>query len=183
MTVTEFLHWEPGDERRYELVNGEPRAMAPAAVIHAYLQNQLGRLIGNHLSERGSECVVLSNPGVVPHLLSAHNVRIPDLGVTCVPLVPGQVTLADPVLLIEILSPGNQAETWSNVWTYTSIPNVREILVLDSTRRAAEILRRRPDGAWPDQPLFVAVGALELSSIDFRVPLAVLYARTGLPAG
>jgi hypothetical protein len=32
--------------------------------------------------------------------------------------------VADPVRLAEILSPGNEAETWRNVWAYTTIPTV-----------------------------------------------------------
>jgi hypothetical protein len=44
---------------------------------------------------------------------------------------------ADPVPLIEIQSPGNQAQTWSNVWAYTSITSVMEILVLHSMRVTA----------------------------------------------
>jgi hypothetical protein len=52
--------------------------------------------------------------------------------------------LTDPVLLIEILSPRNQAKTWTNVWAYTSIPSVREILILRGDRVAAELLRRPP---------------------------------------
>ena len=67
-----------GDGLRYELVDGEPRAMAPASTIHGFLQNELGSLMRNHLRERGVGCEVLANPGVIPHLLSAHNVRVPD---------------------------------------------------------------------------------------------------------
>jgi Uma2 family endonuclease len=50
-TVDEFFKWDSDDGRRYELVDGEPRAMAPASTIHGFLQNELGRLIGNHLRE------------------------------------------------------------------------------------------------------------------------------------
>lgn len=180
MSVRDFLAWEPGDGSRYELVDGEPRAMAPAGTIHGFLQNELGSLIRNHLRGRGGGCEVVANPGVIPHLLSTHNVRVPDLGVTCSPLVPGQATLPDPVLLIEILSPSNQANTWSNVRSYTSIPSVQEILVLDSSRVAAEVFRRSVQGAWPDQPEALREGDLVLTSIGFRVGLAELYTRTGL---
>jgi Uma2 family endonuclease len=182
MTVRDFLDWEPGDGLRYELVDGEPQAMAPAGTIHAFLQSELNRLLGNHLRAHRDRCEVLANPGVVPRLLSAHNVRIPDLAVTCAPLVPGQTTLPDPVLIVEILSPGNQAQTWSNVRAYTSIPSVREILVLHSTRIAAELLRRTADGGWPEEPEAIGDATLTLSSIDFRIRLAELYARTGLTA-
>ena len=115
MTVREFLKWDSDDGLRYELVDGEPRAMAPASTIHGFLQNELGRLIGNHLRDQASGCEVVANPGIVPRLLSDHNVRIADLAVTCSPLVVGQATVSDPVLLIEILSPSNQAKTWTNV--------------------------------------------------------------------
>jgi Uma2 family endonuclease len=84
--------------------------------------------------------------------------------------------------VIEILSPSNQAKTWTNVWTYTSIPSVREILVLRADQIAAELLRRSPQGEWPDRPIAITEGELALESIGFRVGLGELYARTGLGA-
>ena len=95
-------------ERNEELVDGERRAMAPESTVHGFLQNELGALIRNHLREKASGCEVVANPGIVPRLLSEHNVRIADLAVTCSPLAPGQATLSDPVLVIEILSPSNR---------------------------------------------------------------------------
>jgi Uma2 family endonuclease len=180
LTVEEFLQWDSGDGRRYELVDGVPHAMAPTSNTHGLLQNELGRLIGNHLRERASPCEVVAAPGVVPHLLSDHNFRIPALAVTCAPVLPGPNALPDPVLIVEILSPSNQAETWANVRAYTSIPSVEEILILRSDRIAAEILRRLDDGGWPSQPTALGSGELTLPSIGFRVALAELYARTGL---
>ncbi|TMJ43804.1 MAG: Uma2 family endonuclease [Alphaproteobacteria bacterium] len=180
MTVDEFLKWDSDDGFRYELVDGEPRAMAPASTLHGFLQNELGSLIRNHLLEKASGCEVVANPGVVPRLLSEHNVRIPDLAVTCSPLAAGQATLPDPVLVIEILSPSNQAKTWTNVWAYTSILSVQEILVLRADRMVAELLRRPPQGEWPERPMAITAGELVLESIGFRVGLAGLYARTGL---
>jgi len=180
MTVDEFLKWDSDDGFRYELVDGEPRAMASASTLHGFLQNELSSLIRNHLLEKASGCEVVANPGVVPRLLSEHNVRIPDLAVTCSPLAAGQATLPDPVLVIEILSPSNQAKTWTNVWAYTSILSVQEILVLRADRMVAELLRRPPQGEWPERPMAITAGELVLESIGFRVGLAGLYARTGL---
>ena len=98
---------------------------------------------------------------------------------TCSPLAVGQATLPDPVLVIEILS-SNQAKTWTNVWAYTSIPSVREILVLRADRIAAELLRRSPQGEWPERPIAITAGELVLESIGFRMALTDLYARTGV---
>ncbi len=181
MSVQEFLNWDSGDHLRYELVDGEPRAIAPASRTHGMLQSELARLIGNHLRARNSPCDVVSAPGVVPRLLPDFNFRVPDLGVTCTPYELEQAAVPEPVLLVEIFSPSNQAKTWTNVWTYTSIPSVLEILVLRSDRVAAELLRRSPAGDWPERPLVVpAEGELALESIDFRVQLAEVYARTRL---
>jgi Uma2 family endonuclease len=68
--------------------------------------------------------------------------RVPDLAVSCEVPDLGQRALTEPTLVVEILSPGNEAETRENVWAYTTIPTVREILLIRSTRIAAELLRR-----------------------------------------
>jgi Uma2 family endonuclease len=136
MSAPERLDWEPGDGLAYELVDSEPRAMARASTIRDLVRNELGRPIWNYLRGRRYNCGALANPGVIDHLLSAHDVRVPDLGVTCSPLTREQATLPDPVLLIEILSTTNQTKTWSNAWAYTGIPSVLAI-VLHSTRMRA----------------------------------------------
>lgn len=179
-TVQEFLSWDPGDGQRYELVDGLPRAMAPASNVHGFLQAELGSLIRNHLRQHRPECEVIANPGIVPQILSGHNFRIPDLGVTCARIRPGSSMLPEPLLLVEILSPSNQADTWSNVWTYTSIPTVQEILILHSAQVAAEVLRRTGEGGWPGGTELVTDGDLVLSSIGFRESIGELYARSGV---
>jgi Uma2 family endonuclease len=181
-SLQEFVSWDPRDGRRYELVDGQPRAMAPASNVHGFLQTELARLIGNHLRQHRPACEAITNPGIIPRLLSAHNFRVPDLGVTCTPIVPGHLTLENPVLLVEVLSPSNQADTWSNVWTYTTLPSVQEILVLHSEKICVELLRRTHEGGWPSETEMILGGDLVLTSIEFRVSLTELYARSGLTA-
>ena len=180
MSVAEFLAWEPGDGRAWQLVDGEPQAMSPANRSHGTLQSELSRLIGNHLRAQGSPCTVVTTPGVVPHVNAGMNMRIPDLAVTCAPYEAEETALTDPVLIVEILSPSNQAETWANVWAYTTIPSVREILVLRTATIGAEILRREPDGSWPPDPEQVTQGDLDLASVGLRLPLISIYAGTRL---
>ena len=108
--------------------------------------------------------------------------EIPDLAVTCSGYDAEESSLTDPVLLIEILSPSNQAETWANVWTYTTMPSVQEILVLKTASIGAELLRRNQDGSWPSQPSTIEAGNLILESIGFSFPLAAAYRTTRLAA-
>ena len=182
MTVAEFFAWNPPPPQLWQLVDGEPQAMAPANRTQGALQAELSHLIANQLTERSSPCSVIITPGVIPRVQSETNVRIPDLAVTCSGYDAEESTLANPVLLIEILSPSNQAETWANVWAYTTIPSVQEILVLMTAAIGAELLRRNQDGSWPSQPLSIATGDLTLESIGFRIPLAAAYRTTRLAA-
>ncbi|HEY1932217.1 MAG TPA: Uma2 family endonuclease [Acetobacteraceae bacterium] len=180
MTVAEFLAWDAPGDQRWQLVDGEAQAMAPANRTHNGILTELAALIRNHLLERGSPCSVVAPPGVIPRIRADINFRIPDLGVTCSDYQEEEYDLADPVLLVEILSPSNRAETWANVWAYTTLPSVQEILVLHSTRIGAELLRRNPDGSWPERSVRINDGDIELACIDFRVPLAALYRTTRL---
>lgn len=182
MTVADFLDW-PGDPtgKGFQLVDGEPRAMSPASATHGIIQGTLAYLITRRLIETGSQCTVATEPAVVPRLRANANMRVPDLGVTCTRIEAGQIELPDSVRLIEILSPGNEADTPDNVWAYATIPSVQEILVVHSTRMAAELLRRGDDRSWPEEPEEIeANGTLRLEAIDLTCPLAELYARTHL---
>ena len=99
MTVAEFLEW-PGDgtDTRYELVDGELRAMAPAADSHNTIVANLAALIWNRIKQTGLPCRVVATPGIEPHVRADWNFRIPDLGVTCTPNRIGTVMTPDPIL-------------------------------------------------------------------------------------
>jgi len=183
MTLAEFLNWTPADPTgaAYQLIDGEPVPMAPASRNHAALMGEVGGLLHAHLLEIASHCSVLIQPGIVPHVRADWNFRLPDLGVACSP-PSADLVVRDPVLLIEILSPGNESETRANIWAYTTIPSVREILAVHSTRVEAERLCRLPDGNWPETPDVLTQGdLLRLDSIGFAAPVRSLYRTTDLP--
>jgi Uma2 family endonuclease len=183
MTTVEFLAWDAPGVGRWQLVDGEPVAMAPASRTHGALQLELGRLIGNHLIASGSPCTAVTEPGIIPRILASENFRIPELAVTCTPYQTEEYDVANPVLIVEILSPSNRAETWQNVWSYTTIPSLREILILSSTAIRAALLRRDNDGNWPAASTVIEVGDLVLDSIGFTVPMAAIYRTTRLVHG
>lgn len=184
VTLADFLDW-PGDgsAKRHQLFDGEIRAMAPASDTHGLIQATLAYLMTRHLIEARSPCRGRVAGGVNPHVRSALNFRVPDFLVSCSPDRPGLIISPDPILLAEILSPGNESDTRENVWAYTTIPSVREILVIYSTRIGAELLRRGSDGNWPADPdMLSPQDTLELDSIGMRCPLRDLYSGTHLVA-
>jgi Uma2 family endonuclease len=85
--------------------------------------------------------------------------------------------------IVEILSPSNRADTWRNVWAFTTIPSVQEILLLSRTAIQAELLRRGSDGSWRGSSTVIKNGDLVLESIDLTVPLGAIYRTTRLAHG
>jgi Uma2 family endonuclease len=176
MTAADFLSWNPQDSDRWELIDGTPQAMAPASPRHGAIQSEAARLIGNRLAESRPACRVITEPGIQPKVRANMNVRVPDLAVTCAEWDPNERQLREPLIMVEILSPSNKADTWANVWSFVTIPSVREILVLYTAEVRADLLRRQQDGTWPDNPVSLTEGdAVTLESIDFTAPLAALY--------
>lgn len=182
ITVEEFLKW-PGDGtgRLAELVDGVIRLQDPASDAHGTIQANLTYLVAGHLRQARPNCRIVANPGIRPRLRANWNWRIPELGVTCTPNRPDVHEMPDAILLIEVLSPTNDKDTWSNIPLYASVPTVTEILIVDSRKVAAELLRRGADGSWPQNPDAIpSDGTIHLASIGLDVPLAEIYRGTHL---
>lgn len=179
MTLDEFLGWDPNDPTGapWQLIDGEPVAMAPGSATHGEIQAELAAMLRNHLLDR-PPCRPVTEPGIVPRARASMNYRIPDLAVTCEPPTRDQM-IHQPMLLVEILSPSNEVETNANIWAFTTIPSVREILAIHSTRIAATLLRRGPEGDWPEGPTVIGPDDdLVLDSIAFSAPLRACYRTT-----
>lgn len=113
---------------------------------------------------------------VVPRLRARTNLRVPDIVITCAPVVAGQITVPDPLLLVEVLSPSNQASTRESVYACATIPSVREILIIHSTRVKAELFRRDEHGNWPEEAIDLKSGdSLDLETISLTRALAEVY--------
>jgi len=180
MTVGEFLTWNSPSGYLWQLVDGVPVAMAPPAPLHGAIQTKVASLIRNHLVERGSKCSAITTPGIIPPFQSDRNYMVPDLAVTCSAADMAGKALHDPILLIEILSPSNRAETWRNVWAYMTISTLQEILVIRTASVGVDLLCRGDDGKWPDPSSAINAGAFTLPGIDLNLPVAALYRGTGM---
>jgi Uma2 family endonuclease len=183
MTADAFMEWvdlaSPGKK---VLVDGVVFAMAPASPTHGTIQANLAHIVRQHLLARNSPCRVATEAAVQPRIRHKTNVRIPDLLVSCGPIpTKSEKFHADPVLIIEVLSPGNVDDTEGCILACATIPSVMELVVIDSTRVFAEVWRRDATGAWPNDPDVIERGAdLHLTSIDMTLAIADAYVGTYL---
>jgi Uma2 family endonuclease len=173
MTLEEFLVWDDGTDTLYELVDGFPVAMAPPAEAHRILAVRLVSRIDAALADR-RPCNAQIDAGVV-HPDRADSYYVADIAVTCRPNEPRQQAVREPILLVEILSPGTERhDRRIKLLVYRQIASVQEILLIDSESYHAE-LHRRHDGHWITELFRGADASLTLNSVGLSVPIAELY--------
>lgn len=179
MAVDAFLEWSARQDGKWQLIDGVPSAMPPASRPHGSMQAETARLIGNWLAETRPHCAVVTEGGVIPRVSAWNNYRVPDVAVTCSPDLEGRHEVDAPLLVVEILSPSNQAQTWINLWAYASIPSIQEMVLVESERVEARLFQRQADQSWPRVPTVLgAADTIPLHSIGFSVPLMALYRTT-----
>jgi Uma2 family endonuclease len=174
-TVEEFLAWEDGTDRRHELVGGEIVAMAPPSEAHAAIVSNLTMRIGSQLRP---PCRVLGEFGV----------RLPDrddsfyqfdLAVTCAPADAARRYIAEPELIVEVLSPSTALhDRGRKLDHYRQLPSVKEILLVASEERRIQHWRR-DGGHWRVDDL-IGEADLQLAIVPDAIPLASIYQASGV---
>jgi Uma2 family endonuclease len=179
MTVAEFLRWEDGTDTRYELLAGSPVAMAPPAVAHGILVARLCARIEAALQSR-RPCMAQVEAGIA-RTDRDDTCYVADLAVTCKPPRRGDQLIADPVLIVEVLSPSTGLyDRQTKVADYRRIPSVEEILLIDSASIFAEVLRREGD-RWITEIVRGPQATLSLASIGLTANMSDLYEGIDLP--
>ncbi len=169
-TLDEFLAFDDGTDRRYELFDGQIVAMTPASSIHGTLVARLALRIGGGLRP---PCEVVIEAGIVPPE-RADSWYEADLAVTCAGVTERQF-ITEPILIVEVLSPSTAAtDRDRKLPDYRTIPSLQDILVVSSTEPRIEHFRREGDG-WKIHDLRGA-GSLRLQAFDLTLDLLELYA-------
>jgi Uma2 family endonuclease len=171
MTVDEFLCRDDGSERRCQLLRGIITMMAPPQAVHGRLVSRLDRAIGRQLRE---PCEPVIEAGIRPPWRNDTYYQA-DLAVTCRPLAAGEVFLAEPLAIIEVLSPSTAAtDRLLKLDDYREMPSVTDIVHVASDRVRIEHWRR--EGRLWTVAVLGAGECLELSGLGVRVSLDELFA-------
>jgi Uma2 family endonuclease len=175
MSLAEFLVWDDGTDRRYELVDGRVLAMAPPAGAHAVIVVNLARQLSNRLKP---PCYAAAEAGVVPPD-RADTWYQADLVVTCTSLSPGARWFPEPVLIAEVLSRSTTAHDFrTKLPDYQRMPSIREILLIASEERRIERWLRVGDG-WQHE-VYTAESTVPLACAGHAIALAEVYAHLPL---
>jgi Uma2 family endonuclease len=142
-TLEEFLAFDDGTNTSYQLFEGRIVAMNPPLVGHATLVGRLIRIIGSQLKR---PCEVCAEAGIIP-VNRRQSWYKADLIVTCTPANYRDQFVAEPVLVVEVLSPTTSATDFNRkLPDYQQIPSIRDILLVSSMERLVRHWRREADG-------------------------------------
>jgi Uma2 family endonuclease len=168
----EFHCWAEGQSTRYERVGGEPVAMSPERIQHVRVKARVWAALDRAIAAAGVDCEALSD-GVTIEVDEDTDYE-PDAVVNCgPPASPDAIAAANPVVVVEVLSPGTQAiDTSDKLAGYFRLASVQHYLVVSTRRR--EVIHHRREGAAIVSHV-VNVGAIELDPPGITIDIADLY--------
>ena len=174
-TVDEFLAWDDGTDRRYQLLRGVVTMMAPPQTVHGRLVSRLDRQLGAGLRP---PCEPITEAGIKPPHRSDSYYQA-DLAITCRPLRRGGVYLPEPIVVVEVLSPLTAAtDRLLKLDDYRLIPSVTDIVFVASGEIRIEHWRRT--GKVWTVALLGPGDRLELPDLGASADLDALYANLPL---
>lgn len=175
MTVEEFFDWQRRQDRNYELVDGVPVITVKAMIgaSRRYDRVTVNALATLHGALRGKPCSATTDDQSV---LTDRGTRRPDITVDCGNADDRSMAVADPRVVIEVLSPSTvRYERFQKLEEYKRHPAIRVILLVDSEAPQVTVWRR-VEGDWTYAELAGLDAVIELPEIDAELPLVELYA-------
>lgn len=187
MTPQEYLEWEEQQPIKYEYINGEVFAMTGGTLPHNSIAINLTSALKNHL--RGKGCKVFMADAKVGVSLQGP-FHYPDVMVSCDPQDQrARKIIYHPCLIVEVLSPGTEGfDRGKKFRHYRQIDTLKEYVLIEADKMNVECYRLNEKGKWELTSYSLeettANGTeieVQLTSLDFRCPISVLYEDVVFP--
>jgi Uma2 family endonuclease len=144
--------------------------MNPSLQGHGTLVVRLGSIVSSQLKP---PCEAIAEAGIMP-INRRNSWYKADLIVTCTPGNHKDPFIAEPVLVVEVLSPTTSATDFSRrLPDYQQILSMRDILLVSSMERLVRHWRHGPDGWVEDAHRGPAT--VRLSGLPISIAMADLY--------
>lgn len=173
MSPQDYLDWEDQQDLKYAYVNGEVFAMTGGTIPHNLIALNLASALKAQL--RGKDCLVVM-ADVKVQVSQRGPYHYPDVMVSCDPRDKTAVKLIQhPCLIVEVLSPSTADYDRGDKFThYRQIPTLQEYVLIDAEQISIDRYRRLSARHW-DLQTYIAGETLDLHSVDWQVPLDLIY--------
>jgi Uma2 family endonuclease len=175
MTVADYLVWGDAleERRRTELINGQIVTMSPENAAHNRIKGAVYLTLVQAVKARDLPCEVFLDGMTVP--IDTHTAYEPDVLVhRGAPIPPRQLTVPDPLIVVEIISPSSRrSDSGAKLIGYFKLPSVEHYLVVDPDARAVTHHRRAPTGGATANT--ASAGTLHLDPPGIELKIADLF--------
>ena len=171
------------DNERWELIGGRVvRMMVGARLEHNYLVQNIAFALRERLRAGGSLCRTTTETFRLKATQQASSL-LPDVMVHCNPFDGGSTSISNPVVLVEIVSPGSEGRDRVEKWNiYKKLPSLQHYLIVSRNAPLVDIYDR-VGIAWPDVRRIEGLGGIvTLPALGLSVPMAEIY-RDVIAAG
>jgi Uma2 family endonuclease len=150
VTPQEFFAWVPGQEGRYELVEGEVVMMAGAGRRHDAIVVNLIAAVRPQTGGGPGQTFT----GDTYVATTGSNRRMPDMGIDCGKPDDNSLMADKPSLVVEVLSPTTGGfDVTIKLAEYQGVPSLDYILFVDTENPTIHLYRRGNGGLWQDEVL------------------------------
>jgi len=180
-TPDEYLAWEREQPIRHEYIDGEVYAMTGGTLPHNDIAVNLTSMLRTTL--RGTGCKVRMSDAKV-RISAKGPYFYPDVVVSCDERDRRATELLQyPKLIVEVLSPSTAGfDRGDKFKFYRRIPTLEEYVLIDSEKIGIDCYRKSSGGKWELTAYPEDAGdILELVSLNFRCPLALVYEEVEFP--
>jgi len=173
MTFEEYLQFEEQSRIRHEYIAGEIFAMTGVTKRHNRIAGRIYRAFASHLG--GSPCdAYISDVKVRLQVNRDTHAYYPDVMVVCDRDPNEDAYIANPKLIVEVLSPSTTGvDRHEKRIAYREITALEEYVIV--AQNAIEVTVFRREGNWAPVVLDALESALELGSIGLVLSLAQIY--------
>ncbi|NBB82587.1 MAG: Uma2 family endonuclease [Alphaproteobacteria bacterium] len=178
MTLEAFFAWYEAqpEGRRYELVDGQPFAMAAQRNRHGIMKANAYVALRRAIDQSAVDCFTMADGVTIA--IDDHNAYEPDAAVQCGGGVDlDSVTLDMPTLVVEVLSPSSRGvDTGRKLVGYFRVASIRHYLVVVADRRLVTHHSRTADDRM--ETALITDGTLVLDPPGLDLPVAALFEGT-----
>jgi Uma2 family endonuclease len=176
MTIETFLTWQASQDQRYELVGGEPVAMAGAKLRHDRVTGNAFSEIRRQLRSVGSPCdAFTADIGI---RTPAANLRRPEISVLCPPFDEEATSADNPRLVVEVLSESTErVDRLIKLDEYKLIETLDYILIVDPTRVDVGFWFRDTARQWQSAAFQDAEAIIDMPALGLAIAVGSLYER------
>jgi Uma2 family endonuclease len=168
----EYRRWcEAQPKGRFERVDGRIVAMAPERGAHLRVKAAIYKALDRAVVAAGVDCQALPDGATVETGESDYE---PDALVNCgAPMPDDAVAAPNPVIVVEVLSPGTAAtDTGGKLEGYFRVASVAHYLIVHPTRRVVTHHRRTNEGI---ATRIVASGPIRMDPPGIVITLEEIY--------